>query len=79
MNTLTDLIRYLSISSRLKARRRIEAIARYFAETMELRHGKGEALARVRRRLVFCARGNVRGVRWHVWCRVLSYLRGYRA
>ena len=76
MNTLTDLIRYLPISSRLKARRRIEGIARYFAETIEVKYGRGEALAIVRKKLVFCAQGNVRSIRYHIWCRVWSYLRG---
>lgn len=78
MNTLTELIQYLPISSRLKARRRIEAMARYFAERIELKHGKGEALVIVRKKLVFCAQGNVRSIRYHVWCRVWSYLRGHR-
>lgn len=76
MNTLTELIRYLPISSRVKARRRIERMARYFADRLEMKHGKGEALVIMRRRLVFCAQGKVRSIRYHVWCRVWSYLRG---
>jgi hypothetical protein len=72
-DTLTDLIRHLPIPVRVKARRRIEAIAAHWALVLQVRYG-AKARAQCIRRLTYCA-NHAPGLRWHVWCRVFHRLR----
>lgn len=71
---LTDLLRFLPIPSRLKARRRIEAIADHWRLFLRAKYGDQDAIIRCRGKLIYCTK-HARGLRWHIWTIVWQGLR----
>lgn len=67
MQTLTDLLRHLDPRERMERRRRINAIADWWALKLRQKYGsKGEALAACRKHQVATAkRGDA--LRNHIW------------
>lgn len=67
--SVTELLRGLSVAARLDRRRRIYALIDNLANRLIERKGAGGARAECVRRMAFCARA-APGLRWTIWQRV---------
>ncbi len=72
---LTDLMRHLSLQERIEHRRRIEAIADYWALKLWQKHGDG-AKARCIKHQISTTK-NKADLRNHIWCKVNRRLKLY--
>lgn len=74
---LTKLLRGLSISHRIRVRRRVEFLAHEWALRLIERHGKDGARIACRKHMLFCV-NHAPGIRAHIWSRVWRALQDAR-